>query len=386
MRFSKIILAVIFLCSFSGLASAEGPTGNTQQDIQRLFQIINQQDRIIKAQEAKIKSLENKLTASEAKTVATVVAEVEDKIKPGVTTAAGLNKDEKAGWFTKAEGSMLKPGGLDDIDYVAKQHPADSEGSIGKMHSIDFDWTPAWRVAVGRRYESGDELAATYWGTMISDSDSVSANSDTLHAVLLHAETGDADSIDYAKAEMDVDIYRLTFDYTHPFYENRNMRLAWFGAFNYMYLHQKLYVDYRDGGTQEAFLRSRVNSYLFGPGTGLKAEYALNDNWSISANSGVNLLVNLTKLKQVEGPIDDIDAPQDVCDDFTNITPLLETYVGITWRPNESWKIGLGYEFMWLYNVYSLKQGLDDTSDGQQQHFNEDVTMHGATVSATYTF
>ncbi len=384
MRTISLMFVLVLAFSFNNPASAENPTGNTQQDIQRLFQIIDQQDKIIKAQDAKIKSLESKLAVSEDKTVAAVVAEVEDKIKPGVTTAAGLREDEKSGWFAKAEGSILKPGGLDDIDYVAKQHPADSEGTIGDMYSIDFDWQPAWRVAVGKRYDSGEELAATYWGTMISDKDTVSG--DNLHAVLLHAETGEADDIDYASAEMDVDMYRLMFDYTHPFYENRNMRLAWFGAFNYMFLHQKLYVDYRDAGAQQAFLRSRVNSYLFGPGAGLKAEYALNDKWSVNTNTGANLLVNLSKLKQVEGPITSVDAPQDIKDDFTNVTPLLETYVGLTWRPNESWKFGLGYEFMWLYNVYTLKQGLDDTSDGQQQHFNEDVTLHGATLSATYTF
>lgn len=384
MRIFCAVLIAVFFLSVSGLALAEKPSGDTQKDIKRLFEIISEQKKIIQSQQKTIQQLEGKLAEKEEEAVERIASAVKEEVTPEVTTAATVHGQEEPGWFTTAAFSFMKPGGLDDINFVSMQHPSDSEGTLGEMYSIDFGWEPAWSGTFGRRYDNGNELSLSYWGSKISDSKEVSG--DNLHAVLLHVETDEADDIDYAKADMNVDMHRVGIDFTHPFYENNKVRLAWSGGIRYIKLDQRLFVDYYDLGAQVAYLDAKVDNNLLGPRIGTTAEYAVNDNLSLTAVGGINLMAYWSKAHQFEGPLLAVDGPWDAHDRREGITPVIDTSLGMVYRPTKNWSIGLAYEFMWLHDVFALQQGLDDTSEGQAMHWQEDVTLHGITVDATLTF
>jgi hypothetical protein len=387
MKYFCYLMILPFLLAPIGTAMADGPTGNTQADIQKLF-------KIIEAQQKKIEALEKKVEQYEEMMPETAREVAKEEIKPLMTARpmakAGLHEDEKEGWFTMASISMMRPGGLDNIDYAVRQHPTDpDEGSIGDMHSIEFGWQPAWRAGVGYRKDNGNELAFSYWGSVFDEDDSVS-DPDNIASVLLHCETDDAEDVDAASAEMDVSVHRFGVDFFHPFYENEQIRFAWGAGLHYMYMNEELNVEYFDDGTLEAFLDAEVTNHYIGPRIATKAEYSFRSPFlnelSLRGELGVALFASWTDLDQVEGPIADVDAPVDIEDDRSQVNPVLDGTLGVVWRMDKSWKFSLDYEFMWIHNAYTLHQGLDDTSEGQSRQWDEDLTFHGLTLEVKYTF
>jgi hypothetical protein len=167
--------------------------------------------------------------------------------------------------------------------------------------------------------------------------------------------------------------------------------MSWSAGFRYMNIRQHLDVEYYDDGDKEAYIDAKIRNDLYGARLGVNSEFtpplrSLNNTLSVNADLGVSLFANQTELDQKEGPIDDVDAPFDIEDEQSNVVPAVDVSLGLTWRPVKPFSLALRYEFMWLNDVFTLHQGLDDTSEGQSRQWEEDITLHGVTLEGTYTF
>ncbi len=122
--FLFLALALIFLST----SFASAADDSQMQNILRRLDNLEKENKQLKQ---KVEILTNQLTEREDVFVESVKEDIKSDIQSTVSTstAASLHKNEKEGWFTKAQVSWLKPGGLDNIDFAVMGNNDDDESS-----------------------------------------------------------------------------------------------------------------------------------------------------------------------------------------------------------------------------------------------------------------
>lgn len=303
-------------------------------------------------------------------------------------------EDLPEGLTVTGQALFLKPRNSNIMDF-ARVNDSFNTAVGGKLATLDYDQSTAWRVGVNYApKQSPWEFGATY--TFFSADDQAMATEPTrsdgtpgrLLATYAHPFQNQRAASASAEANLDYDLVDL--DVAYNLRPSKNLNIKFFTGLQIANLDQAMAIRYDgqdfspNGGTVNS-----VNDFNgIGPKLGAEMRLMLGSGFSVYGRGGASLLFGNAKFRYQETFGSETVA--DLNFDRKQTLPTVNFAVGVDWTGQLSktakLSIGAGYEYQHWFNATRDIRFVDDASPAIFAERQGDLSMQGFFVKAGISF
>src|SRR5262249_5270796 len=206
--------------------------------------------------------------------------------------------EEEHGLFVFADFLYVRPRRR-ALDFAINDPFADGTSIRGKVESLDWDTTGAYRVGAGYRIGQGWEVGGSYFYLHSKDDRSLTAT--PTGALFATLTAPGIDQVNTANASTSLDMDIIDVDLARRIHVNDNLILRVFAGGRIASIQQKLFASYTGGtaGTG-ALVSSPISFDGIGVRVGSEAWFKMWNNFGVYAKANTSLLTGdfRTRLSQ----------------------------------------------------------------------------------------
>jgi len=293
------------------------------------------------------------------------------------------NHAEEGGLFVIADFLYVRPRRR-ALDFVINDPFADGSSIRGKVESLDWDTTGAYRLGAGYRLVNGWEVGGTYFYLHSKDDRSLIAS--PTGALFATLTAPGIDQVNTAKGSTNLDMDIIDADLAKRIAVNDRLVVRVAAGGRVASIQQKLFASYTGGTAGSGVLvSSPVRFDGIGVKVGSEAWFKVWGNVGVYAKANTSLLTGNFRTRLSQSINGGTSTLIDVSDKFTKVVPITELGLGLAWQ-TDNIRVSVGYEIANFFNMVDSVDFVDGSSFGKIQHRQSDLSYDGLAVSVGVFF